>query len=287
MNKNCFPFYKNKYGEELLVDVVSLKDIKKFLIKEPLHSLSYYDITLITEGEGTFRIGDKVCHVRKGDVVFTVPDQLREWDIQTIADGYALIFEEEFLLSFFNDPDFLNHISYFNPIKQCPDKLQLSDDEYDRALSLTQNVKAEILLYKEKDKHILRAILYQILKYLDRIFIQKNKIYEIKVQNQYVKRFTGLLNTEFRQFHSVGYYADKLCLTPNYLNELVKKETGCSAKQMINDRLFAESKKLLQYSIYSVSEISQMLNFETASYFIRFFRNRQGITPLDFRNREK
>jgi AraC-like DNA-binding protein len=282
--KNCIPFYKTKYGKELLIDVVQLKDIKKFLLDNPLHSLSYYDITLITEGEGDFRIGDKVHCVRRGDIVFTSPAQPREWDIQHIIDGYALIFEGEFLLSFFNDPGFLNSISYFGYTGQIPDKLTLSDEEYMHVLSLIQSAKEEIQLYKKKDKHILRAILYQTLKYLDRIFIQKNKTQGVSSQNQYIQRFLELVNTECREWHSVAHYSDKLCLTPNYLNELIKKETGFTAKQIINDRLLAEAKKLLQYSPNSITEIAETLNFENASYFIRFFHNQQNITPLEFRN---
>jgi AraC-like DNA-binding protein len=285
--KNCIPFYKTKYGKELLIDVVQLKDIKKFLLNNPAHSLSYYDITLITEGEGDFRIEGKVHHVQKGDIVFTSPAQSREWDIQHIVDGYALIFEGEFLLSFFNDPGFLNAISYFGYNGQIPEKLTLSDEEYNHVLSLIQSAKEEILWYKEKDKHILRAILYQVLKYLDRIFIQKNKTQVLKSQNQYVQRFFEFVNEECREWHSVAHYSDKLCLTPNYLNELIKKETGLTAKQIINDRLLVEAKKLLQYSPSSITEIAEALNFENTSYFIRFFRNQQNITPLEFRNKSK
>ncbi len=56
--KNSIPrytFYKNKYGSELLVDVVELKYVKKFLAESAVHTLNYYDITFITEGKGGFQ----------------------------------------------------------------------------------------------------------------------------------------------------------------------------------------------------------------------------------------
>lgn len=56
--KNLIPrytFYKNKYGSELLIDVVELKYVKKFLAQSSVHTLTYYDITFVTEGEGGFR----------------------------------------------------------------------------------------------------------------------------------------------------------------------------------------------------------------------------------------
>ncbi|MFV0537286.1 MAG: AraC family transcriptional regulator [Dysgonomonas sp.] len=280
-----YHFHKTKYGEELLLDVVQLKDIKKYLSKKALHSLTYFDITLITEGNGTFKIADKIYAVEKGDVLFTMPGQPREWDIENIINGYALIFEESFLLSFFNDPNFLKNISYFNTVKIH--RLVLSDEEFQQTLSLIKNIQTEISEYEEKDRHILRAILYQILKYLDRIFIQKNSVISIKSKNGYIHKFIELVNLYYSQYHTVQYYADKLCITPNYLNELVKKETGHTAKQIINNKLLSKAKTLLLYSQVSVSEIAGLLNFENSSYFIRFFRKQSGLTPLQYRDNTK
>ena len=60
--KNLIPrytFYKNKYGSELLIDVVELKYVKKFLAQSSVHTLTYYDITFVTEGEGRFSIDNQ------------------------------------------------------------------------------------------------------------------------------------------------------------------------------------------------------------------------------------
>jgi len=285
MNKVAeYRFYKTKYGEELLIDVVRLKDIKKFLSDEKRHSLTYYDITLITEGKGWFQIENKRYNVQEGDVLFTLPNVQREWDTQCILDGYALIFEEEFLLSFFNDPDFISRISYFSKTSDHPEKLTLSNEEYKDIQQLILRVQNEISAYKEKDKHILRAILYQILKSLDRIFIKENVNSLPDPQNMHIRKFVRQLNADYSRFHTVKYYAEKLCLTPNYLNELAKKETGVSAKQIINNKLFSESRKLLLYSSASITEITEILHFENPSYFVRFFRKHSGMTPLVYRN---
>ena len=61
--KNSIPrytFHKNKYGSELLIDVVELKYVKKFLAESSVHTLTYYDITFITEGEGSFSIDNRL-----------------------------------------------------------------------------------------------------------------------------------------------------------------------------------------------------------------------------------
>ena len=98
-----YTFLKNKYGSELLVDIVELKDIKKYVVKSSVHTLTYYDITFITEGEGSFILDNHTYRGGVGDVFFSKPGEIRSWDTNAIVNGYALIFEEEFLSSFFKD----------------------------------------------------------------------------------------------------------------------------------------------------------------------------------------
>ena len=100
---------------------------------------------------------------------------------------------------------------------------------------------------------------------------------------KYVEKFIELVNQRCRQHHSVQYYANELCITPNYLNELVKKKSGFTAKQIINDKLFAEAQELLLHSQTPIVEISNILNFENPPYFVRFFRKQSGSTPLQYR----
>ena len=281
-NIPTYDFHKTKYGSELLIDVVALKDIKKYLSDRSLHALTYYDITLITDGEGFFRIDETNHQVKVSDVLFSQPYQLREWDTQYIADGYALIFEEEFLLSFFNDPNFINNISFFK--KYCNNsRLELSTSVFEQINFLMQQIKDEIDKYAVKNKHILRALLYQVLMTLDRAFIGQYSIAPQSDSHNYVDRFLTFVHADFQINHEVQYYAEKLYLTPNYLNELVKKVTGMPAKQIIQTKLINESKKYLLYSDLTIAEISERLSFETPSYFIRFFRKRTGCTPLQYR----
>ncbi len=285
-NISEYDFYKTKYGSELLIDVVELQYIKKYLPAKSLHTLTYYDITLITQGEGFFRIDNTGHHVNAKEILFSLPHQLREWDTQNISHGYALIFKEEFLISFFNDPHFLDNISYFN-INRTNNKLKLSSKEFDQINNLILQIKHEIDEYTEKNKHILRALLYQALMCLERIFTEKNNVSPKGNKSTHADRFLKLVHAGFDKNHTVKYYAEKLNLTPNYLNELSKRDIGISAKQVIQNRLITESKKYLLYSNFTITEISDRLSFETPSYFIRFFHKHTGYTPLQFRKKEK
>ena len=95
------------------------------------------------------------------------------------------------------------------------------------------------------------------------------------------------VGADLREHHSVQYYADKLCITPNYLNEIVSSAMGISAKQYIQNKVVEEAKRLLVYTELPISEIAFELHFSTVSYFVRCFRQCTGETPLSYRKEHK
>ncbi len=282
-----YHFHKTKYGEELLIDIVELNAIRKYIEKDPSHTLSYFDITFIKEGTGFFSVNEEQYTLQPYDVVFTMSGEVRTWDPENLPNGYALIFEEEFLLSFFNDPLFIEHLSYFKPNRSIAG-INITDI-YQQIDYLLSQIITEINNYEVKDNHILRARLYEILMLLNRQYntINTQKEEQSKFRNSYVRNFIRMVNEDFKTYHTTQHYADQLCITPNYLNEVVKKAMGFNAKLYINNKLIAEAKRLLTYSSLSIAEITEDLNYESSSYFIRQFRDQTGFTPLQYRNKVK
>lgn len=287
-----YTFYKTKYGSELLIDVVELEYAKKFLTKGSAHTLTYYDITFITEGEGTFSIDNQTVEAIPGDVFFSKPGEIRNWDTEHITGGYALIFEDEFLSSFFKDSLFVQHLPYFNPSKTAR-KLHLPDMLYSRILQLLRDVKTEIDTYQQNDVHVLRALLFEALMLLNRAYLDTeptlNEDKEINKEagNIHLNKFIQAVNAHIKEQHSVRYYADKLCITPNYLNEIVSSTLNISAKQYIRSKVMDEAKRLLVYTHLPIAEIAFELNFSTVSYFVRSFRQCTKETPLSYRQTHK
>ena len=279
-----YTFYKSKYGSELLVDVVELKYVKRFLAEGTVHTLTYYDITFITEGEGGFSIDNQMCEAIPGDVFFSKPGEIRNWDTAHIANGYALIFEDEFLSSFFKDPLFVQHLPFFN-MEKTASKLHLSDDLYKRMILLLHDIKSEIDLYRQNDVHVLRALLYEALMLLNRAYLNMLSLREKDKEagSIHVSKFIELVGGNLKEQHSVRFYADKLCITPNYLNEVVNSAMNISAKQYILNKIMDEAKKQLIYTDISISDLSFELHFSTVAYFVRCFRQCTGETPLAYR----
>jgi len=98
-----------------------------------------------------------------------------------------------------------------------------------------------------------------------------------------IERFYELVEREYLTNKSVKFYADSLNVHPNYLNIILKKYSGQSAKESINNRIIQESKLLLSFSCLIVKEIAYRLGFDDANYFSTFFQKYTGTTPVLFR----
>lgn len=97
------------------------------------------------------------------------------------------------------------------------------------------------------------------------------------------EKFIALVAEFHTRERSVGFYADKLCLTPKYLSKLVKAATGKAAPEWIDDYVILEAKNMLKYSDIPVKEIVARLNFPNAPAFHKFFKARTGLTPGQYR----
>lgn len=117
-------------------------------------------------------------------------------------------------------------------------------------------------------------------KYLSLIEVKK----EFSVSTHpYVLEFLSLVERHYVHHLGVSDYAEKLSLSPNYLNALCKKELGTPAVKLIQERMLLEAKRLLYSTSLSIKEISAGLNFEDPAYFNRFFKKHTRQTPLLFR----
>ncbi len=96
--------------------------------------------------------------------------------------------------------------------------------------------------------------------------------------------FIRLVGENHTKHRNVGFYADKLCLTPKYLSKLIKTASGRSAPEWIDAFVILEAKNLLKYSDMAVKEIVYRLNFPNQSVFYKFFKARTGQTPSEYRN---
>ena len=146
-------------------------------------------------------------------------------------------------------------------------------------------------LHRSIDKHSRELIVSNIelllnycLRFFDRQFVTREEI-----NHTVVKKFVKLLDEYIAQqaekdgLPTVAYFADKCCYSSKYFGELVKTETGRTAKDFINDRVLRRAKQLLDDDAFSITQVSQQLGFEYPQHFVRFFKARTGQTPSEYR----
>ncbi|MCI7598944.1 MAG: AraC family transcriptional regulator [Prevotella sp.] len=285
-----YKFFKHKYGAELLVDVVNLDKMKPDIHRTPVYRETFYSLLLITSGSEAVTINDRTATVSPGCVLTSIPGEIWAMSTDSKLEALNLIFEEEFLLDFFSDTHFLDHFRYLQADRPSP-FLILDGKLNDRLLQLYLDMQREIHR-PAQDQHILRAMLYEALMLLNRAqFTEENNIEpednETVNPNQYIDSFRSLVEEHYKEEHGVSFYADRLFITSNYLNKLVRSSLGVSTKQYVLSRIMQEACNLLRYTSLSVQDIAAQLHFETATYFTRIFYNYKKQTPLSYRNNAK
>lgn len=100
---------------------------------------------------------------------------------------------------------------------------------------------------------------------------------------EYFKEFIRQLGEHYKQERSVGYYAQRLCITPKYLTTLVKRTSGRSVSEWIDTFVITEAKTLLKYSNLSIQEIAYQLNFPNQSFFGSYFKRNTGMSPSQYK----
>ena len=280
-----YKFYKHKYGDELLIDIVDYKNMWQDIRRTPVFTETFHSITLVEEGNEVVEVNGQACRARRATVICSIPGEVWRFRGEMEMQALNLIFEKEFLLSFFRDCHFLDQFGYLSAKRTSP-FLQLDDVLFERLLNLYREIQREINDTERKDRHILRAMLYEALMLLSRAEMKTPEYNDSKstmTASQYVERFVGLVNDHFTTESGTEFYADQLCITSNYLNKIVKRVLGTSTKAYIQEQRMQEACRQLRYTTLSVQEISEWLGYESATYFVRSFHKARGQTPLEYR----
>ena len=103
-------------------------------------------------------------------------------------------------------------------------------------------------------------------------------------KNNIVERFMELVQEHYREERLIGFYADKLCITPKYLSKLIKEHTGRSAGEWIDNHVILEARAMLQSSDMTIQQIAASLNFPNQSFFGKYFKRATGLSPKQYRS---
>jgi AraC family transcriptional regulator, transcriptional activator of pobA len=275
-------FLRTKYGRELLVDAGYVAGYRGFDKAGQPHRLGFHDILLITRGRGRLVLDTEEHEVAPGALFFTRPDEVRRWDAADL-DGACVFFAEDFIAEAFADPRFLERLTYFRPDRPTG-ALVLTRAERRAYLARFAVMRREIATLRDDASHALRAVLYDLLVLLNRLYVSRHGEAP-PPPKALLERFQASVDRNFRRQHRVAAYAGELGVSSGHLSTLCRDELGASAGQKIRRRITLEAQRLLLYTDLTAAEIAHRLGFEDPSYFARFYRRETGRAPIAFRAR--
>lgn len=275
-----------------LITVVWSEDMKAGSVYTNVKVVNnLYQISFKTGACGILRYGRNSYDFQEGSLICTAPGQVVQYESQeeAVGDhvGWSLLFHPDLfrkshLAQKIDDYGFFDYASN--------EALHLSYDERTHLEELLNKIASE---YSQNlDRHSLHLINSNIemlldycLRYYDRQFLTRTDL-----NKDVLSKFERLLKSyyESAKSHDLGvptlpYCANELSLSPTYLSDLLKKETGKSAQEHIHLFIIGRAKTKLLNSSKTISEIAYGLGFDYPQHFSSLFKSKTGISPSEFR----
>jgi AraC-like DNA-binding protein len=248
----------------------------------------FYIICLKKLKSGVILYGKTKYDHDMGSMFFMKPRQiLIVQDVQLKEKGFAIHVHEDFLMG---HPLFMEIKKYGYFDYETSEALHVSPREEKIMWSLFHKMETEYHNNPDEfSKSIILSHLDSILKYAER-FYKRQFIDRKPISGITVTKFNECLNVYFEKgeagkkgLPNVNYLASQLHLSPKYLSDLLKQETGKTALELIHLYVISEAKNMLVVGDQSISEIAYQLGFENPPYFSRLFKKEVGMAPKEFK----
>jgi AraC-like DNA-binding protein len=275
-----------------LVAVLDFSQVSEQVDQNAKISTDFYSIMFKNYCKNNIKYGRKAIDFQDGNLICIAPNQTIEIDNEIEQRenmlGWGLFFHPD-LIRATSLNDKVKSYSFFN--YEVSEALHLSDKEKNILWECVQKIQSE--LQENIDIHsqlIIVSTIELLLNYCSRFYgrqmitrSQTNKSIITQVETILAKYFTETKLKE-QGLPTVKFLADKVHLSPSYLSDLLKKETGKNAQEHIHFYLIEEAKNYLINTEKNINEIAYILGFGYPQYFNKLFKQKTGSTPLEYRN---
>lgn len=284
--------YNSLYGLETLHPLVSVVDLTKATQKVDHVQMSYgvYALFLKQSKSCEIKYGRQSYDYQEGTIVSFAPNQIVSVETtneEVNPSVYGIVFH----------PDLIRGTPLAKTIKDYTffsyatnEALHLSDQEKEIVMDCLSKISIE--LEHAIDKHSkalismnIELLLNYCMRFYTRQFVTRNA-----TNKDSLTRFEQLLNEYFRSqrpiqdgLPSVKYFADKICLSPNYFGDMVKKETGKTPQEHIQEKVLELAKESIIETDQTMSQIAYALGFQYPQHLSRLFKKHVGCTPNEYR----
>ncbi|WP_118976553.1 helix-turn-helix domain-containing protein [Taibaiella koreensis] len=254
----------------------------------PYNRRAYYKISLI-RGKNRAEYADKVINIERNALLFATPKVPYHWLPQDPEQaGYFCVFTDSFLIRnksgvVLDDLPIFRSGGY--PV------FEISDAEADEIAQVFEKMQKEIASDYAYKYDLLRNYVLELIHYGQKLQPAAALYTEHNASARVTSLFIELLERQFPielpsqkvSLRTAKDYADRLAIHVNYLNKVLKENTGKTTTHLISTRIAQEAKILLKQTDWNISEIAWCLGFEELAHFSNFFKKQTSVSPLQFR----
>ena len=244
------------------------------------HSHEFFQMYLL-QGKATVMLDFQEYRLTGSAAFFITPGQVHTVRPERGLRGVTVSFTQAFFDDEAPPPSRLPEFPFFFPEDAHP-RLRLGPRQAPEIAALFRNLHEEYNRALPDSGEILRATLRLLLLRLARLYVLVSPQREPTRGRILLRQFHSALEKHFREETTLDAYARMMGITCNHLNDVIREQTGHSAGDLIRKRRLLDAKRMLSHSTLSISEIGYQLGFKDPSYFSRFFRRYEGLTPMEF-----
>lgn len=250
------------------------------------HKHTFYHLVLFTQGAGSHSIDFETFTVKPGQIYFMIPGQVHGWAFEGEIDGYVINFSEAFFRSFLLKPDYIGQFSFFTGVVKSA-VIDIPADLQAEVNDLFEQIIEETEAGRRGAADLVKTLMLQVFIKLNRLSNDPVEITANSYNHTLLRNYQQLIEKNFATLRLPKEYSELLYITPNHLNALCNDILGVPAGDVIRNRVTLEAKRLLVNFELTISQIADRLNFDDNSYFSKFFKKQEGITPEQFRKQFK
>lgn len=282
-NLNGFPPPENP-----LLSLITCDQLNGCTLSYTEFTGDFYMISLKKMKSGTFLYGKTKYDHDNGSMSFIKPRQIIKMEnLELEEKGFIIYIHEDFLMKHALHSE-IKKYGYFD--YEVNEALHLSPKEEEIIWDLYYKILAEYNNNQDEySKDIIITHIDSILKYAQR-FYKRQYLNRNVFSGTIISRFTEILKAYFESGNlrknglpTVKYMAAQLAISPRYLSDLLKQETGKTALEHIHIFLIDEAKNLLMSTDNTIAETAYQLGFENPPYFSRLFKKEVGLTPVEYK----
>lgn len=260
-------------------------DPAKSHFSQPFRTDSYW-VLLVTNDSVTIHLNGEAHIVKENDLLIIPPHVVRQADdVEDNCKAACVAFTPDFLLGTGLSQRYVDLFDFlFNSGGM---HIQLATEDALRLMTVISMLREKNFaegdhpFTAEVVRHFFNVFQFELAGLYHKYSNQKKTVHDHK--EELLWRFLALLSKHVKSERSLQFYANRLFVTPKYLTQTVKKLSGKTAGEYIDELVIVEAKVLLRDPSLTIAQVADLLYFSDQFFFSKFFKRYTGTTPSDFR----